>query len=74
MNRRKEAELEHWLPAIELGNLGREKIKGKSIKFYTNTLQEVRSKTIATFQSLPDEWLFKATDFWYDKLANNYFK
>lgn len=69
-----EAELERWLPAIELGDLGREKIKGNSIEFYINTLQEVRSKTIETFQSLPDEWLFKTTDFWYDKQANNYFK
>ncbi|MGN4928698.1 DinB family protein [Bacillus cereus group sp. MYBK14-1] len=69
-----EAELEHWLPAIELGNLGREKIKGNSLESYINTLQEVRSKTIETFQSLPDEWLFKTTDFWYDKPANNYFK
>ncbi|WP_257208032.1 DinB family protein, partial [Bacillus pseudomycoides] len=49
-----EAELEHWLPAVELGNLGREKIKGNSIEFYIHTLQEVRSKTIETFQSLPD--------------------
>ncbi|AXO99777.1 MULTISPECIES: DinB family protein [Bacillus] len=69
-----EAELERWLPAIELGDLGREKIKGNAIEFYINTLQEVRSKTIETFQSLPDEWLFKTTDFWYDKQANNYFK
>ncbi|QIE38275.1 DinB family protein [Bacillus tropicus] len=69
-----EAELERWLPAIELGDLGREKIKGNSIGFYINTLQEVRSKTIETFQSFPDGWLFKTTDFWYDKQANNYFK
>ncbi|EJR84038.1 hypothetical protein IK7_01760 [Bacillus cereus VD156] len=50
-----EAELERWLPGIELGDLGREKIKGNAIEFYINTLQEVRSKTIETFQSLPDE-------------------
>ena len=68
-----EAELER-LPGIELGDLGREKIKGNAIEFYINTLQEVRSKTIAIFQSLPDEWLFKTTDFWYDKPTNNYFK
>ncbi|PEC53468.1 integrase [Bacillus cereus] len=58
----------------ELGDLGREKIKGNSIEFYINSLQEVRSKTIETFQSLPDEWLFQTTEFWYDKPANNYFK
>lgn len=45
-----------------------------AIEFYINTLQKVRSKTIETFQSLPDEWLFKTTEFWYDKRANNYFK
>lgn len=69
-----EAELERWLPGLELEALGREKIKGNSIEFYIDTLQEVRSKTIETFQSLPDEWLFKTTDFWYDKQANNYFR
>ncbi|PFD35709.1 DinB family protein [Bacillus thuringiensis] len=69
-----ETELEHWLPAIELGSLGREKIKGNSIEFYIHTLQEVRSKTIESFQSLPDEWLFKKTNFWHDKPANNHFK
>lgn len=69
-----EAELERWLPGLELEALGREKIKGNSIEFYIDTLQEVRSKTIETFQSLPDEWLFKTTNFWYDKQANNYFK
>lgn len=31
-------------------------------------------KRSATFQSLPNEWLFKTTTFWYDKPANNYFK
>lgn len=69
-----EDELERWLPGVELGNLGREKIKNQPLDFYINTLQEVREKTIATFQSLPNEWLFKTTTFWYDKPANNYFK
>lgn len=44
-----EAELERWLPGLELEALGREEIKGKSIEFYIDTLQEVRSKTIETF-------------------------
>lgn len=69
-----EEELERWLPGVKLGDLGREKIKNQSLEFYINTLQEVRDKTIATFQSLPNEWLFKTTTFWNDKPANNYFK
>lgn len=52
-----EEELERWLPGVELGDLGREKIKKQPLDFYINTLQEVRNKTIATFQSLPNEWL-----------------
>ncbi|KFN03927.1 DUF664 domain-containing protein [Bacillus clarus] len=51
-----DTELEHWLPGVELGNLGRQKIKGNSIDYYINTLQEVRSKTIETFQSLLLPW------------------
>ncbi|WP_410983874.1 DinB family protein [Bacillus cereus] len=69
-----EAELERWLPGVELGNLGRQMIKNHPIDYYINVLQEVRAKTFATFQSLPDEWLYKTTQFWHDKPANNYFK
>lgn len=69
-----EEELERWLSGVELGNLGREKIKNHPLDFYINTLHEVREKTIATFQSLPNEWLFKTTPFWEGKPANNYFK
>ncbi|PEE43720.1 DinB family protein [Bacillus pseudomycoides] len=69
-----EEELERWLPGIELGELGRQHIKNHPIDYYINTLQEVRAKIITTFQSLPDEWLYKTTPFWYDKPANNYFK
>ncbi|CAI8793528.1 integrase [Bacillus pseudomycoides] len=69
-----EAELERWLPGVELGDLGRQTIKNHPIDYYIDTLQKVRDKTIATFQSLPDEWLYKTTTFWHDKPANNYFK
>ena len=26
------------------------------------------------FKTLPDEWLFQQTPFWFDQQANNYFK
>ena len=44
-----EAELERWLPAIELGDLGREKIKGNAIEFYINTLQKYVPKRLRLF-------------------------
>ena len=69
-----EEELERWLSGVELGNLGREKIKNHPLDFYINTLHEVREKTIATFQSLPNEWEFNTTPFAEGKPANNYFK
>jgi uncharacterized damage-inducible protein DinB len=69
-----EAEKECWNPALELGELGREKIKGNSLDFYINQLSEVRKKTLKDMQKLEDNWLYIETDFWDNKKANNYFK
>jgi uncharacterized damage-inducible protein DinB len=69
-----EAEKKCWNPALELGELGREKIKGNSLDFYINQLSEVRKKTLKDMQKLEDNWLYIETDFWDNKKANNYFK
>ncbi|MCM3455686.1 DinB family protein [Heyndrickxia oleronia] len=61
-------------PALELGSRAREQIHGNTIDFYMKELTDVRNKTIETFQTLPDEWLFQQTPFWFDQQANNYFK
>jgi uncharacterized damage-inducible protein DinB len=69
-----EEELSPLLPALDLGSLGREQIKGNKIEHYLEQLADVRNKTIEAFKALPDEWLFEQTPFWWDRPANNYFK
>lgn len=61
-------------PALELGNAAREQIRGHSIEYYMEQLEQTREKTIEMFQSLPDSWLFEQAPFWSGKPANNYFK
>lgn len=69
-----DSEIECWQPALELGDLGRSKIKGHSLDFYIQQLADVRKKTLEDFQKLEDTWLYEETDFWDKKKANNYFK
>ncbi|MDN4606175.1 DinB family protein [Sporosarcina highlanderae] len=61
-------------PALELGDAAREQIKGKPIEYYLEELEQTRKKTIDTFGTLPDSWLFEQSPFWYGKPTNNYFK
>ena len=67
-------EWECWRPALDLGELGREKIKGNPLEFYMKQLTDVRKKTLEDFQKLEDSWLYEESDFWDHKKANNYFK
>ncbi|MCJ8006519.1 DinB family protein [Lederbergia wuyishanensis] len=69
-----EEEINELNPALDLGNKAREQIKGHSIDFYLEELASVRERTIETFKTLPDEWLFHQTPFWFGEQANNYFK
>ncbi|MBS4199339.1 DUF664 domain-containing protein [Bacillus sp. FJAT-49732] len=69
-----EEEINDLNPALELGNKAREQIKGHSIEIYLEELANIRHQTIETFKTLPDEWLFLQTPFWFDESANNYFK
>jgi uncharacterized damage-inducible protein DinB len=66
------AELERWEAGLELGNLGREKLRGRDIKYYLQTLQEVRDKTFDQFRRRDDEWLHQEFPFW-GQTGNNYF-
>jgi hypothetical protein len=69
-----EEELSILLPGLDLGSLGREQIKGNSIDFYLDQLAATRKTTIETFKTLPDEWLYVQTPFWWNRPANNFFK
>ncbi|MDN3020237.1 DinB family protein [Paenibacillus sp. BSR1-1] len=59
---------------LDLGSLGQEHFKGKTIEEYLQVLSDVRNITIEKFKTLPDEWLYEQTPFWYDRPANNFFK
>ena len=63
-----------WLPAYELGDLGRQNIKGNTLEYYLNELEHMRQHTLQQFQKRNDEWLYEESTFWGGKQANNYFK
>ena len=69
-----EAEIARWEPGLELGELGREHIKGHDLEHYLTELATVRERTLAEFAKRDDSWLYEQTPFWNDEPANNYFK
>lgn len=69
-----EEDIQMLNPGLELGDAAREQIKGNTIEFYLEQLEQTRKKTIDTFRKLPDSWLFEQTAFWGGNPANNYFK
>jgi len=44
-------------PAMRLGDLGRERIKGHELSFYIDTLVEVREHTLSELRKRDDNWL-----------------
>lgn len=52
-----QAESEFWTPAMDLGDAGRETIKGKEISYYLNLWKEARKKTLEELQKRDDAWL-----------------
>ncbi|AZN43563.1 DinB family protein [Paenibacillus albus] len=69
-----EEEEQERLPELDLGDLGREKIKGHQLDYYLGKLEEVRNRTFELFRTVDDAWLDEQEEFWYGKQANNYFK
>lgn len=68
-----EEELSVWGPALNLGEEGREYIKGNELNYYIDQLNRVRLRTLELFKGVNDEWLNKEKQFWHDKPANYYF-
>ncbi|WP_421378807.1 DinB family protein [Bacillus salacetis] len=60
-------------PAVGLGE-GASVIQGKPLEYYLDELAAVRRITEEKFASLDDSWLYRETDFWYNKKGNNFFK
>lgn len=64
----------HLNPGLELGDAARGQIHSQPAEHYLQKLEESRKKTLDTFSTLPDSWLFEQAPFWYNEPTNNYFK
>ena len=65
-------DMSRWGAGLELGDLGREKIRGHDISYYLNQLKEVREKTVSEFKKRDDSWLHQEFPLW-GQSGNNYF-
>lgn len=63
---------ERWMTGLELGALGRERIRGHALSYYLHNLAEARAETLDLFRSKDDAWLEEELPFWGDT-GNRYF-
>lgn len=68
-----EEELKEWGPALNLGQEGRDHIRGHQIDYYFAKMEQVRLQTLHYLKSVDDEWLYIEEPFWYNQHANYYF-
>lgn len=68
-----EEEMRRWGPALDLGDEGRELLRGNDAQYYLRQLEEVRARTYELFKTVDDEWLAIEEPFWQDKPANHSF-
>lgn len=70
-----EEEKKVWQSAMLLGDDGRKNIKGNEVKYYLDTIAEVREKTLAEFRKKDDKWLLAIDPEWSKKRPlNTYWK
>jgi len=69
-----EAFKEKWGVPQELGEPARKAIKGNSLEYYLNLLNETREKTLAEFRKRDDKWLMAVDKDWGWGPTNNYCK
>ncbi|HEU5140786.1 MAG TPA: DinB family protein [Bacillales bacterium] len=67
-----EAEMDEWGAAYDLGDRGRNEIKGQPLDFYLDKLDKVRERTLKEFQNRNDDWLYEERP-WDGLPSNNYF-
>jgi hypothetical protein len=60
--------------ALQLGEPARKSIKGHSLDFYLNLLNETREKTFAEFRKRDDAWLLTVDKSWAWGPTDNYCK
>ena len=63
-----------WDPAMELGDAGRQTIKGHDLPYYLGILQETRERSLAEFRKRDDKWLMAVDEQWPWGPTNNYCK
>lgn len=66
-------EQDEWNPGLELGEAGR-LIRGHDLTYYLDMLERVRSRTLAAFTRLTDEWLAEDESLGENRSWNNYWK
>jgi hypothetical protein len=65
-------EMTRWEAGLRLGKSGREKLRGRDINYYLQTLKEVRNRTLIEFRKRDDAWLHQEFPFQH-QTWNNYF-
>lgn len=63
-----------WDIPMNLGEVGRDKIKGNEVDFYLNKLAEVRKVTESEFAKRNDDWLDISESFFGNQPTNNHCK
>lgn len=65
---------DRWNIGSQLGDKARKEIKGKSISYYTDQLEEVREFSLSELKNRDDNWLMESTNFFGNQPTNNYCK
>ncbi len=60
--------------AMNLGDTGRNEIKGNSLDFYLEKLDRVRNQSLEELKKKDDNWLLKPDESWFWGPTNNYCK
>ena len=63
-----------WLVPMNLGEEARRTIKGNSLAYYLEALNEVRERTVTELRKRDDEWLMQVDRTWSWGPTNNYCK
>ncbi|KEZ49095.1 DinB family protein [Metabacillus indicus] len=65
-------EMAEWGDPYNLGEKGRQNIRGNALDFYITKLEEVRKRTLREFAKLNDQWLYE-NRLWDNHPSNHYF-
>jgi uncharacterized damage-inducible protein DinB len=67
-------EKQQWGAAIDLSDRARREIRGHTLEYYIDMLEQVRVTTLAELSRRDDRWLQEQTSLRSGKKVNNYFK